>query len=164
MTSDEFFAGHEPREHLEGAIELAFIDGMHLSEFALRDFNNVERYCDRSSMIVLHDALPMNFEMTERNWQPDLRRDEELASFWTGDVWRLVPLLARERPTLHIEVLDCPPTGLVLVGDLDPQSTILSDRLGELTRSLTEREPTEAEFWSFMETVDVTDSRTVFPA
>ena len=41
--SDAFFGRTNPLAHLEGvALEFAFIDGMHLSEFALRDFMNVE--------------------------------------------------------------------------------------------------------------------------
>jgi hypothetical protein len=38
-TSDAFFAGRDLRAELGGAaVELAFIDSMHLFEFALRDF------------------------------------------------------------------------------------------------------------------------------
>ncbi|HET6606129.1 MAG TPA: class I SAM-dependent methyltransferase, partial [Rhodopila sp.] len=43
MTSDDFFAAHDPHSVLGGPIDLAFIDGMHLSEFVLRDFINVEQ-------------------------------------------------------------------------------------------------------------------------
>ena len=156
MTSDDFFAAHDPRRLLGGDIELAFIDGMHLAEFVLRDFVNVEKYCAKDSVIVLHDAIPCNFEMTERDRRPNARKDKELAGAWTGDVWRVVPLLARERPDLVIQVLDCPPTGLVLVSHLNPNSQALAERLDELSRSLTEREPEADEFWSFIKSAKVT--------
>jgi hypothetical protein len=41
-TSDDFFFFHGKRA-FPGAVELAFIDGMHLAEYAYRDFMNVER-------------------------------------------------------------------------------------------------------------------------
>jgi hypothetical protein len=162
MTSDEFFASNDPRDALGGTIDLAFIDGMHLSEFVLRDFLNVERYCSEDSLIVLHDALPQNFEMTERNRRPWMRRDKALAAAWTGDVWRIVPLLRRERPDLCIQVLDCPPTGLLLVSGLNADYRISTSRLEELTRSLAERQPPESAFWSFIQSEIVVSSEAMF--
>jgi Glycosyl transferase family 90/Methyltransferase domain len=158
MTSDDFFATTDPRDALGGTVELAFIDGMHLAEFVLRDFSNVERFCTRDSLIVLHDALPQNFEMTERDNHPTQRQDKAFFGAWTGDVWRVVPLLRRERPDLRIDVLDCHPTGLVLVGNLDPQNQTLPNRLDQLTRELTDCDPPEAEFWSYIESLAVIDS------
>jgi len=161
MTSDAFFAAHDPREILGGPVELAFIDGMHLAEFVLRDFIHVERYCSKDSLIVLHDAIPMNFEMTERECRTSARRDKAMAWNWTGDVWRVLPLLRRERPALRIEILDCPPTGLVLIGNLDPQYRMQPGRLDELTRMLAETDAPESEFWPFIESLDVADSRKI---
>ena len=43
--SDDFFTRKHGLAHFDGVpIDLAFIDGMHLSEYALRDFINIERY------------------------------------------------------------------------------------------------------------------------
>jgi hypothetical protein len=54
--------------------------------------------------------------------------DEGDARFaWTGDVWKVIPILKKYRPDLRILFLDCPPTGLVAISRLEPQSTILSD-------------------------------------
>ena len=61
LTSDDFFAqkdlssllGHRP-------VDLAFIDGMHHFEFALRDFMNIERYASRSTAVLAHDCLPID--------------------------------------------------------------------------------------------------------
>jgi hypothetical protein len=136
---------------------------MHLSEYVLRDFINVERHCSPDSLIVLHDAVPQNFEMTERQRRADARHDRSLAQAWTGDVWRIVPLLRRERPDLHIEVLDCPPTGLVLITGLDPASRTLQGRLDQLTRELTASTPSETGFWSFIESLTVLSSRATPP-
>ena len=43
MTSDDFFASQRPRELFgEHPVDMVFIDGMHLFEYALRDFANAE--------------------------------------------------------------------------------------------------------------------------
>ena len=158
-TSDAYFEECSPEAHLGGAIDLAFIDGMHLSEFVLRDFLNVERHCSRDGMILLHDALPINFEMSERIRDPANRIDREFASYWTGDVWRVLPILMRLRPDLRIDVLDCAPTGLVVIRDLDPASDRLAKELPGLVAELTASEPSEAEFWEFYETLHVTSGQ-----
>ena len=41
-----------------GQVLVAFIDGMHLAEYALRDVINTERYCHAASVIVVDDVLP----------------------------------------------------------------------------------------------------------
>ena len=159
MTSDDFFATNDPSNILGGPVDLAFIDGMHRSEFVLRDFINVERHCANDSTIILHDMVPLNYEMTERDRRPSMRRDRPLAAAWAGDVWRVMPILYHERPDLRIEVLDCQPTGLVLVSSLNARSQILRTHLDELALSLTDREPTESEFWSFVGSLTVLDSQ-----
>ena len=127
-TSDDFFAAQDANAILGGAIDMIFIDGMHLSEFVLRDFVNVERLCRPGSTIILHDAVPLNFEMTERVRRHALRMDKAFAGTWTGDVWRLIPLLQRERPDLTIQVDRMPPTGLVLIGSLKTHGTVYWQR------------------------------------
>jgi predicted O-methyltransferase YrrM len=69
-TSDEFFARRHPLAHFdEPVVDLAFIDGMHLSEYALRDVINVERYCHAGSVIVIDDMLPRGIEEAGRTRQ-----------------------------------------------------------------------------------------------
>lgn len=121
-TSDEFFAGRDARELLGGPIELAFIDGMHLFEFALRDFINMERFCAPGSTILVHDVWPRDRETAER---------ERKMAFWSGDVWRLIPCLKKYRPELSISTVGAPPTGLAVIRNLDPASRVLS---GDLER------------------------------
>jgi hypothetical protein len=66
-TSDEFFARRHPLAHFdEPTIDLAFIDGMHLAEYAFRDVINVERYCHPGSVIVIDDMLPRSVEEAGR--------------------------------------------------------------------------------------------------
>ena len=123
-TSDEFFAKHDPRAELGGApLELAFIDGMHHFEFALRDFVNVERACSRSSVILMHDCYPLD-ERTARR--------EQVTGFWSGDIWRLMLLLRTLRPDLTVRTIATPPTGLGIVLNPDPGSRVLADKLDAL--------------------------------
>jgi hypothetical protein len=122
-TSDEFFARHDVRAELGGLpVELAFIDGMHRFEFALRDFINVERWCTRSSVILMHDCYPLDARTAQR---------EQKTGFWSGDIWRLLLLLRERRPDLTVRTIATPPTGLGIVLGADPAS-----RMGEQLDSL----------------------------
>jgi len=123
-TSDDFFARYVPSAELGGQpVELAFIDGMHHFEYALRDFINVERACSGSSVILMHDCYPLD-ERTARR--------EQVTGFWSGDIWRLMLLLRTHRPDLVVRTIATPPTGLGIVLNPDPTSQLLADRADEL--------------------------------
>jgi tetratricopeptide (TPR) repeat protein len=123
-TSDEYFAGHDVSGDLGGLpIDLAFIDGMHRFEFALRDFINIEKHCSPQSTILIHDCYPLTRLTAER---------EPQTGFWSGDIWRLILILKRYRPDLGVNVIATAPTGLGIVRGLDPASTLLSERLQEI--------------------------------
>jgi hypothetical protein len=125
-SSDEYFERHTPLKPLGGRrIDLAFIDGMHLSEFALRDFMNVERLSRWTSVAVFDDILPSSSEMAARD-----RRTRA----WTGDVFKILGILERHRPDLICLRVGTEPTGLLLVLGLDPASRVLTygyDRIVE---------------------------------
>ncbi len=126
QASDDFFATHDLTALLGAPVDLAFLDGMHAFAFLLRDFINTERACRPGSTIVLHDCLPREAAMTggpERQ-DPGLAR---YGGYWTGDVWKMVPLLLRLRPEMSVTCLDAPPTGLVVCTGLDPDNRVLSD-------------------------------------
>jgi SAM-dependent methyltransferase len=125
MRSDDFFAQHDVLELFPNGPDVAFLDGMHHFEYLLRDFINTERCCHQHSLILLHDCLPVNRRMAERELRVDPDEAEETRLWWTGDVWRLLPALKKHRPDLRVTFLDCPPTGLVAVTNLDPRSAIL---------------------------------------
>jgi len=135
MTSDAFFAKFDPRAALGGPIDMAFLDGMHLCEYLLRDFINVERYSKRNSVVVLHDCLPVEWPMAEReHTRTPLRAHHEHS--WTGDVWRTALLLKRRRPDLEITAYAAPPTGLVCVTNLSPHSNSLPEAYSECVREM----------------------------
>ena len=116
-TSDEYFARRDVKEELGGLpIELAFIDGLHYFEQALRDFINIEKHCTRESTILIHDCYPLSRRTADRtNW----------SGFSSGDVWRLILALKKYRPDLRLHTIATPPTGLGLARDLDPDSSVL---------------------------------------
>lgn len=125
-TSDAFFASHDVRAELGGLpIDLAFIDGMHHFEFALRDFANVERLATPQSTILIHDVYPLDRVTAER---------ERLRTFWSGDIWRLIVLLKKVRPELSVHTIATAPTGLAVVRNLDPGSRLLLERHDQLVR------------------------------
>jgi hypothetical protein len=119
-TSDDYFARAQPLEPFGGRpISMAFIDGMHLVEFALRDFINIERHAAWSSLVVFDDILPRR--------PVEAARDRSTRA-WTGDVYKLLAILAEHRPDLLCLRVDTKPTGLLLVTGLDPESEVLSTR------------------------------------
>ena len=124
VTSDEFFDRHA-REALDRPADLAFIDGLHLFEYALRDFMNVERRASPSGCIVIDDIFPNHPAQGSR-----FRRTRA----WCGDVWRLLPCLAEQRPDLLLLPLDCSPTGLLLIAGLDPANRQLWQEYNPIVR------------------------------
>lgn len=144
-TSDDFFAGRDPMGHLKSArnplknirkgrpmfahyrggtsLDLAFIDGLHLFEYALRDFMNVERFSRWTTAIVLDDMLPRDVDEAAR---------DRHTKFWAGDVYKLIPVLAKYRPDLTVLPVDTEPTGVLLVLGADPENTALKDHYDEI--------------------------------
>lgn len=123
-TSDDFFAQHDVIAELGGkTVELAFIDGMHQFEFALRDFINVEKSSSADSVVLIHDVYPIDATSAAR---------ERVSWFWSGDIWRLILILKKYRPDLTVNVIGTSPTGLGMVQNLDPTSTVLTDRIDEI--------------------------------
>ena len=113
MTSDEFFAQPSVRDLVGGSIDLAFIDGMHLAEFAIRDFANIERLATERTVVAFDDVLPPNLESASR---------ERKSKVWTGDIYRAILALKEVRPDLHIRVYDVEQKGICIVSKLNPSS------------------------------------------
>lgn len=116
-TSDEFFSRPDALAHFNGLpVDLAFIDGMHLSEFALRDFMNVERQLAATGVVVLDDVLPRNAQEASR---------VRVSGPWAGDVYKAVEIIARHRPDLVLLLVNTWPTGTAIVVGPDPTSETL---------------------------------------
>ena len=132
-TSDEYFDRPDPLAPFGGhPAALTFIDGMHLVEYALRDFVNVERHSDWTSVVIFDDIFPSDAEMAARNRHT---RD------WTGDVYKVLAVLARHRRDLICLRVDTEPTGLLLVLGLDPESSVLDERFDEIVLEAVRPDP-----------------------
>jgi hypothetical protein len=125
MTSDDFFVDYDVSNFFPTGIDMAFLDGLHLFEFLLRDQINTEKYCHRDSIIFLHDCLPFNKSIIGRARKPGA---------WAGDVWKILPILKRYRPDIKVVLFDCPPTGLVACTNLRSDSSALIDAYSNIVK------------------------------
>lgn len=133
QTSDAYFERERPLRQFKGhRPALSFIDGLHHAEFALRDFINVERLSRWSTVVVFDDVFPRT--------AVEAARDRETRE-WTGDVFKVMGILERERPDLVLVRVDTEPTGLLLVLGLNPEDTTLADRYDELAGAMVTPDP-----------------------
>lgn len=159
-TSDRFFARKDPLNFVRGGrnpwrnlrrnrplfggfvrrptIDFAFIDGMHLFEFALRDFMNVERHSAATTVIVLDDMLPRNVIEASR---------DRTTQDWTGDVYKLLGVLREYRPELMAIPVDTQPTGLLVVLAPDHTNTVLQDHYDEIVAANDFPDPQTVPAW-----------------
>jgi Glycosyl transferase family 2 len=121
LTSDDFFAAATP----ELSPDFCFIDGLHLFEYALRDFMNIEGRAAPGAVVVIDDIFPNHPAQAAR---------ERRTRAWTGDVWRLIDILRIYRGDLFALALDTGPTGLLLIAGLDPKNRLLSDNYDAIVR------------------------------
>jgi hypothetical protein len=153
-TSDEFFARRHPFAHFpEPVVDLAFIDGMHLAEFALRDFINTERYCQATSVIVFDDVLPRNVVEAGRG-----RVESAAKGAWAGDVYKVIDVLRAHRPDLIVIEVATQPTGTLVVLGPDPDNSVLAAVYDALVPQIVVPDPQVVPDWS------ITRSRAVDPA
>lgn len=102
LTSDEYFLQYNiidtlsidsfnkiEESHLFNVI---FIDGMHQTEFVLRDINNSIRVLSQKGLIFIDDILPLNYN--EQLKIPIKHYYEngilKYGENWTGDVWKVI--------------------------------------------------------------------------
>jgi hypothetical protein len=134
-TSDEYFDREDPLGPFGGEpVAFALIDGMHLAEFVVRDFANVERHAEWSSVVVFDDILPRSAVEATR---------ERRTRAWTGDVYKVLDVLARERPDLTCLRVDTEPTGLGVVLGLDPLRNELRERYDAIVGEVVAPDPQE---------------------
>lgn len=124
LTSDEFFATQNVAAVFEGqCITLAFIDGMHTFDQALKDFMHIERHAAPESIVLFHDVFPLNAITASRD-----RR----SVFWCGDTWKAIRLLRTHRPDLKVFTIPTYPSGLAVVTRLNPGSNLLREQFDVL--------------------------------
>jgi SAM-dependent methyltransferase len=119
--SDVFFEGHAKGVRPD----FAFIDGMHLFEFALRDFMNIERIAQPHATVVIDDIFPNHPKQANR---------ERQTRVWTGDVWKLLEILREYRKDLTIRCINTVPTGLAVITGLNPKDRTLWQQYNPIVR------------------------------
>jgi len=150
MTSDRFFAQVDVERLFPGGVDVAFLDGMHRFEYLLRDLINTERLCHEHSAVFVHDCFPARASLTVRVSQ---------GAAWAGDAWKLVPILRELREDLVLYRLDCPPTGLLMIQNLDRGSTALQHGYHEMVARYAEAEVGEYGIERLWSEVDAVESR-----
>jgi hypothetical protein len=132
MPSNEFFDSFNLLEELGAPrLALAFIDGLHSFEQALMDFINLERYSDSETVIVIHDCLPVTRLSASR---------ARSTFFWCGDVWKVIANLLQYRPDLRTFIIPASPSGLGVVTNLNPGSTVLALKYDTIVAQSRDRE------------------------
>jgi len=145
MTSDYFFQHKvsaitnkvrlceqsEPQSEPFVTVDLAFIDGMHLFEFVLRDFINVEKYSKENSVVIIDDVFPNHPAQAQRIRETNV---------WMGDVWKIIPCLKKYRPELNLTCLNSNPSGLLVVTGLDCKSTSLQKNYTSIVQEFSGRD------------------------
>ncbi|MEX0609420.1 MAG: class I SAM-dependent methyltransferase [Balneolaceae bacterium] len=128
VTSDVFFQDFACKTLSDG-IDVAFVDGLHTYDQALRDVENCLQYLNKDGFIVMHDCNPLN-EATAYPVEHSINEVLELAKkgevpgwngSWNGDVWKALVHLRATRDDLHIFTLDLD-WGLGIIGFGKPES------------------------------------------
>lgn len=158
MTSDEFFADEA---NFAGFIpQLSFLDGYHTFDYLIRDFIAAERISNNSSIICLHDCMPSDDIMTIRHlaeWR-EKTNQSRFPNAWTGDVWKIVPVLLKYRPDLRIHLVDAQPTGLVFISNLDNKSQILKEKYWNIVDETLSIGNTETEIAKMYDSIRITST------
>ena len=162
LNSDDFFSRYNLEQFLPGGVDFAFLDGMHHFECLLRDFINVEKYSHKDTIVALHDCYPVNSEIATRDLNLDCRVDAATRLWWAGDVWKLLPILRDFRPDLEVAILDCPPTGLIIVRSPDRNSRALINAYDEIIGKYQDVNLEEFQIERFREEFPTTESRSIF--
>lgn len=90
-TSDDFFATNDKM------FDRIFIDGMHHSEYVMRDFNNSMKFLKEDGIIFIDDIVPLT-EREQLRIPPKHYYENGILKYgesWTGDVWKVVYYLIR---------------------------------------------------------------------
>ena len=121
--SDDFFLATFSGDGPDFTLDLAFIDGLHVFEYALRDVIGCEALAAPGCEVLVHDVLPRRGAEAARH---------RFSRAWTGDVWRVPMVLRHFRPDLTVRLCESAPTGLAVISGLDSRNTVLMEHYDEV--------------------------------
>ena len=128
MSSERFFAGRGPLFG-ESGLDIAFVDGLHTYEQALRDVEHCLAHLRPGGVVLVHDCSPPSAAAATRARSPE--EASRLAGSawdgaWCGDVYKAILYLRSQRPDLRACVLDCDRG----IGVVEPGESFRSLELG----------------------------------
>lgn len=91
-TSDDYFKLIDSSYNISFFKDVFFIDGMHLCDYVLKDYNNCIRYLNDNGIIFIDDIIPINHDEQLRIPNKHYYENNILkyGEPWTGDVWKFV--------------------------------------------------------------------------
>jgi Methyltransferase domain len=161
-SSDAFFSAYDPKLLLGGPIDMALIDGLHLFEYVLRDFINLERNMKKNSILILDDCIPTDAHICRRRFEDQTFAGESAhPQWWTGDAWKAVMALKDWRPELLIHAFNAVPTGLVAITNLDPASRVLADHYFQIVAEYRKITLQQYGVERYMKALNIEDTRAI---
>jgi hypothetical protein len=162
ISSDAFFARYNPKTLLGERIDMALIDGLHLYEYVLRDFLNMERNMKRNSVLLLHECIPTDAHICRRRFEDQtFAGDSPHADLWAGDVWKAVVAVKNSRPDLRIHAFNAVPNGLIAITNLDPASEVLADRYFDIVAQYRKITLSEYGIEKYLQELNIQDTSTL---
>jgi len=125
MTSDRFF---ETKSHLlaERGLDVAFVDGLHTYEQALRDVEKSLGHLNPGGVIVMHDCNPPHEAAAHPARSLEHAQSLNLPGWtneWCGDTFKALVHLRSTRDDLNVFTFDCD-YGLGVVMKGSPETTL----------------------------------------
>lgn len=161
MTSEHFFSEHYAFAKLRG-VHFAFLDGMLLLEFPLRDFLDTEKVCDPNGLIVLHGCIPFDGEMIERVNNTGCRPANSTNKHaWTGDIRKVVSMIQKYCPDFRVVLVDCEPTGVAFITNLDPTSRLLDDNYLKIAKEFRDAQNNSASLDAFFDNQQIAEASSI---
>lgn len=99
-TSDEYF------DNCDNLFDIVFIDGMHQTEYVLKDFNNSIRKLNTNGIILIDDIIPIHYDEQLKIPLKNTYQNNILKTLvpWTGDVWKIIyHILLKYRNNIEFE-------------------------------------------------------------
>ena len=120
VSSDYFFHSPYMIQHIHPDIVL--ISGFYKFEQVLRDVMFSEKLCKKESIIMFTNTVPLA--------DGDVERDDLVASnHHTGDVFKIIPIFRKYRPSVKISTLTDVDKGITILENLDESDHTLQHEM-----------------------------------